>query len=549
MKQSNQKDLLLTISTAVKYLGTAVVILVGALSQKCSLMYLLCGLSEEIIVFALGEFVLKKNRFAGWLLSSFLILIIFAQYAVLKLGGSFTSMIMVTNLHAAGALSGNSRTYLSAATLAVIIFALPVRKITYEFSWSGKAMISGFICDAIICCMAGIGYSPVLSMGQLGIQLYQYSQMQKQIADKAENSDKSVSSKIEPVADNGYKYPVNGQMPNIVLIFTEGLSQNIVDDSRNIMPNVKEWEGKTIDFTNYYNHTAATYRGITGQLHSGYQFDDLDRNGLTSLQDVLSYAGYDTTFINPEPNVEDFTSYLKDLGFQNFVDGDGSGNAVSDKKMYEMMYQKLQNADSSKPQFLAMYTFGTHVGQNSPDEKYGDGSNPLLNKFWNLDYQFGQFMNRLQSSSAGDNTLVVFTTDHCSAKDADFDNTFSGVYERKAYFCDEIPLMFWYKGVQPVQIDVKGRNSLDMAPTLLDFLNIGQPDTFEGSSLFSHPSGDQLRKETTFGIPDETTYYSTKYAEIKELSDSREEKVIRYVTDYVTTAKSAWNQEKEKKKK
>lgn len=49
---------------------------------------------------------------------------------------------------------------------------------------------------------------------------------------------------------------------NVILIFTEGLSNHIITDSRNIMPNVAALKNQTISFSNYYNHTFATYRGI-----------------------------------------------------------------------------------------------------------------------------------------------------------------------------------------------------------------------------------------------------------------------------------------------
>ena len=56
------------------------------------------------------------------------------------------------------------------------------------------------------------------------------------------------------------------------------MSQHIIDDERNITPNIKELQSKSLSFSNYYNHTFATYRGIIGQLYSGYQLDNSDQN-------------------------------------------------------------------------------------------------------------------------------------------------------------------------------------------------------------------------------------------------------------------------------
>ena len=54
---------------------------------------------------------------------------------------------------------------------------------------------------------------------------------------------------------------------NIILIFAEGTSFDII--SKDITPNTYEVMNKSLYFINYFNHTAATFRGIRGQLISG----------------------------------------------------------------------------------------------------------------------------------------------------------------------------------------------------------------------------------------------------------------------------------------
>lgn len=40
------------------------------------------------------------------------------------------------------------------------------------------------------------------------------------------------------------------------------------------------YEDRSFNFINYYNHTAATYRGLIGQLYSGHQYNNNDENTL-----------------------------------------------------------------------------------------------------------------------------------------------------------------------------------------------------------------------------------------------------------------------------
>ncbi len=61
---------------------------------------------------------------------------------------------------------------------------------------------------------------------------------------------------------------------NVIVIFTEGMSSEIIGhaDGRDfsITPNIDNYLKEGASFSNYYNHTAATFRGLRGQLTSGY---------------------------------------------------------------------------------------------------------------------------------------------------------------------------------------------------------------------------------------------------------------------------------------
>lgn len=49
--------------------------------------------------------------------------------------------------------------------------------------------------------------------------------------------------------------------PNVILVSVEGLSQNIIDDDRDIMPNLRDLQKRSISFEQYFNHAFATYMG------------------------------------------------------------------------------------------------------------------------------------------------------------------------------------------------------------------------------------------------------------------------------------------------
>jgi membrane-anchored protein YejM (alkaline phosphatase superfamily) len=128
-----------------------------------------------------------------------------------------------------------------------------------------------------------------------------------------------MDGEVRDIAPEFYKESIEDEIskpsglpekPNVILIFTEGLSKSVVEDERNITPNLQKFSKRALSFENYYNHTFATYRGLIGQLYSGYQLNNSDSNNLIALQDIFSAKGYNTAFINTEPDNEEFTTYL-----------------------------------------------------------------------------------------------------------------------------------------------------------------------------------------------------------------------------------------------
>ena len=70
-----------------------------------------------------------------------------------------------------------------------------------------------------------------------------------------------------------------------------------------------------------------------------------------------------------------------------------------------------------------------------------------------------------------------------------------------------------------------GRNSLDLTPTILDFLDMDSPNYFLGSSLFQSVKNPEM--ETVFCVPDsgwcvKTDSEALRYLTDQEISDYME---------------------------
>ena len=475
--------------TLLKYAIAAVVAIVSAHSSG-SFVQLVAFIAELLMIVAISEVLVRKSRVAGTVVGGLLLLLFLVQVMVLYFGGTFISTIMVTNLEFLSDIQGKAGEYVGAGVVAGFVSFFPTCSIPWTRHLPNRAFLGAAAACLALSCVCGLSHSPGYAYIDLALRMKTIAERAYKLRYAKGDPSRFYQEHVVQGVSRPQSLP---ESPNVVVIMVEGLSQNIIEDERGIMPNVWEYEQQSLSFANYFNHTAATLRGIVGQLYSGYQNEDFDTNGLVSLQSVLSSQGYSTAFINTEPTNRLFARYLGGLGFDEVVDGrayadeapSGPDASLSDKAAYQALLAKMREMDSGqKPFLITMYTFGTHATFDSPDMTYGDGTNPELNKFYNADHWFGQFMEEFNNSPMLDDTIIVFTTDHATYKDKSYRESFPD-YERRRPFLDRIPLFVYYKGIEHRWVDAAGQNSLDMTPTVLDLLDVDCPNYFLGQSLFA----------------------------------------------------------------
>lgn len=537
MKKLNKKLFIL------KYIFSIILTMLAAVKVKNGFFFL-GGILDIFLIFLITS-VFISNKKLGTLFNSILILFYNIQVGVLFFANSFVSMIMLNNLDSIDALAGKALIYISAIIIVFAFSFLPIKSI--KFTSNKKRYFSTFLGITLYCIsifFAGISYSPVYGYINLANQYSESLKLQKGIQEAVSlNTDAAYYN--NEIANYREKDSNLSEKPNVVLIFVEGLSQNIIDDKRNIMSNVYKYQNKSLSFINYYNHTFATYRGLIGQLFSGYQLNNYDTNKLISLQDILENNGYSSTWINSEPKKADFADYVNTLGFDEVITderftGRGTRESIADKDMFETLFSTMENkSNSKKPFFISMYTFGTHATLDSVDKKFGNGKNAELNKFYDFDYQFGEFMKKFETSHISDNTILVFTTDHATYADDSFTESFPN-YSRTFGSLDEIPFFIYYKGISPEKIDVNGRNSICLAPTILDYLDISAENYFVGTSLFS----DKVGSVCEVNFTDSFVYVSSENDSIHSISDEDLQEFNDMIEEYYITKEIIANKNK-----
>lgn len=356
------------------------------------------------------------------------------------------------------------------------------------------------------------------------------------------NSDSAYPLIKETIYTGPPPFPTKAQLPqktNIIVLFSEGISARSLgvygSKYPEITPYVDDFAQSSMVVHNYYNHTAATYRGLHGQLNSifptyggigGWQTNYEDLKGIRyfGLGEIFKRRNYETIFLDAhhKRHKSRVDEMIKRLGFMTVLTGDVLSerylenaqpeidNAFSDSQFFSgvigFLEERAKNNGIDRPFFMGLYNFGTHAFLDRTEDgvKYGDGENYALNSIYNFDKSFGLFWEYFKKSPYVNNTIIILTADHCHYPEKPFVTAFKGPGYQK-YFVDRIPyIIFDPTRVLPESYNVHNSTSVDFAPSLVHYLDLGNfKNPFMGTSMY-----EQNRKKydelgvSFFGVKD-----------------------------------------------
>jgi len=313
---------------------------------------------------------------------------------------------------------------------------------------------------------------------------------------------------------------------NVIIIFAEGFSSRLLGayggPYPNLTPQLNEFAKEVMIVENYYNHTAATFRGLLGQLTSGYPHyggsmtggwaekgkdntEKLTNTRYQTLSNILRSNGYETFFFSPHSDKNHLNTMLRALDFDTVYSQEIMADhldrpikpqkgiaygAVKDRDLFSGLIKLMKDRiteDNKDPFFAATYNIGTHAFLNVAEDgvRFGDGKNPALNRFHEFSTAIGPFLDYFKSSSYANNTLLIITSDHATFPEPPVVEAFDAPGFTR-YFIDEMPLLVHAPNlILPERFDARYQNSISLAPTILHLLNIkNYQHAFLGRSLF-----------------------------------------------------------------
>jgi arylsulfatase A-like enzyme len=338
---------------------------------------------------------------------------------------------------------------------------------------------------------------------------------------------------------------MRADLPHIILVTGDGVNathMSVYGYERETTPFLEEMAGSGLMAQNAFPNGASTTGSVTSLLTGKYPAatrvlppPDVLKNGdeIETLPAILHAAGYYTAqfsfplyvdayrlgfqesfdYVNGvtknQTGLQESLSQFLPSDYVNFLYETGSRlverlahifyikdmtNAYKivttkpekfeDNQKLEKIFQLLQQTE--KPVFVHLHWMGTHGDTYLPDEQvFSQGKDVETQEKYDgdfyddsiltLDGAIQSLFSELEADGLLDNTIVILASDH----------------GQKFVSTERLPLIFWfpdeaYQGVIPGNVQ-----NLDIAPTILDYLDIPQPQWMMGHSLISNPVNDQ----------------------------------------------------------
>jgi len=313
---------------------------------------------------------------------------------------------------------------------------------------------------------------------------------------------------VEPVqTDNPAKY-------NIILILMESVRAyecGFLGAEPSFTPKLDELVKDAKVYTNFYANGSQTVRAEIALLCSIYPnpvgvatYLVNPNLKVISLPEILGETGYDTLwFSGYTADFDNKGKFLTRHGVKKIFDRDVLpkpkrpviGWGMNDVEMFQNVWQVIK--DQNEPFFAEITTLSSHAGtgkyptdRSAPKIKDSGRYKSYARGTYYTDSAVAKFIRKVQNSKLVLNTIIIITGDHGLWV---FPSEITDpLQKQEIYF--RTPLCIWGPPelVQP-GIDRTLGSHIDIAPTLLDMLNIHRRNTFLGQSLVNTKIPHQQR--------------------------------------------------------
>lgn len=339
-------------------------------------------------------------------------------------------------------------------------------------------------------------------------------------------------NKAESIDQSNFSIPIHqNRRRNIIVIQVESLDNNVIHhmvDGQPVMPFLHRLAEESIYFSNIYaQHTSvggtsdAEFCMLTSQYPFGKKgaFFATGLETLPSVPELLNRNGYATlVFHGNSGSYFNRKQGMMQLGFrQTFFKKDftitdpDKWHAMKDKDFFLQVEEILTG--TNYPYFAYILTLTSHTPFDLINESDYivdfNVKDPLIRNYMNsmayVDKVLEEFISMMAYTAP--NTLIILFGDHC----ANINETDYASYEKKGL--EPIPL-FILDQTNPSRTVLSNPGStIDISPTLFDYLGFEIPDFWQGASLLN-----QQKQNSTLLY--NSPYYFDTTGTMQKISDS-----------------------------
>ncbi len=233
------------------------------------------------------------------------------------------------------------------------------------------------------------------------------------------------------------------------------------------------------------------------------------QNNLSSIASLLKRKGYFSAFFHGGINgTMGFDSFVNSIGYDKYYgkneyphkdDYDGYWG-IYDHAFLNFTLEEINQFD--QPFFSTFFSLSTHHPYKLPKEyknKFeGKAGNEMLKMVQYIDFALQQFFTNASKEPWFDNTVFVFTADHCPP-------TSLSLKKRKYWRDYQIPFFIYDPSSSNSELNKLITQQIDIQPTLLGYLNYDLPYLKFGNNMLGEPNW-------TFSV----TYTNNSYQFITE---------------------------------
>lgn len=392
-----------------------------------------------------------------------------------------------------------------------------------------KYRIQRVLFTSLIC--LNIGY---VILAQRGIQIHKWNY------DKLANPVYSFIESVNPFAQNPALFTmevadslkmvdskkilsarfsgISNKIKNVIIVVLESTPAEYIEtygSKFKITPELEKYIPNSIVFENIYAHVPSTNKSMVSLLGSIYpwiSYTSLTQEhpdiNIQTISCELKKYGYRTSFFNSGDNL--FQKCGEFLSFRKFDVIKDCRNLKCEQKFSmnekeddpldgiddECTGQELINwikKEPGKPFFTMMWTYQTHYPYYaSGEEQIYDTSDPILNRYLNAvhhsDFVLGKIVDELKVNNLFESTLIVVVGDHGEAFGRHEQTSHSSkIYEENLH----IPCVFINPVFKKERSSAIG-GSVDIAPTIMNILELPASDKWQGKSLFTGSKNDRV---------------------------------------------------------